>query len=175
MPELTSLEDLGLSLKDRPGRIGIDGRNGTRKSTIADLLSQQMGIDSVHIDDFLIKEQGGYVEFVDYPKLTDTLQSKPRAIVEGVCLIQVLERAKMRVDTLVYVKRYHLGLWGDERELDVPLAEVEAFIRKEREFAAILSGEPEDEGPSMHDDIVRYHSAYQPHLRAQLVYRWDDV
>jgi hypothetical protein len=92
--------------------------NGVRKSSIADFLSRELGMRAIHVDDFLVKNQGGYVAFLRHEELASSIGSQDRFIVEGVCLLQVLERGVMNVDSLIYVKRYHLGNWADERELN---------------------------------------------------------
>jgi hypothetical protein len=171
--EVTTLEDLVERLTGTT-RIGIDGINGVRKSSVAEFLCQKFGLSTVHTDDFLERNQGGYVNFLRYDELKSKLSSLGQFVVEGVCLLQVLERVGVRVDVVVYIKRYHLGLWADERELNVPLAQLDEFLRKEREIVELISGESDDGGPHLSDDVVRYHSNYQPHARAQLLYRWDD-
>jgi hypothetical protein len=172
--EVTSLEDLVERLAGVK-RIGIDGMNGVRKTSVADFLCQRLGLSAVHTDDFLERNQGGYVNFLRYDELASELRSLGQFIIEGVCLLQVLERIGVNVDAVVCIKRFHLNLWADERELNVPLAQLDEFLRKEHETVEFISGERDDGGPRLSDDVVRYHSTYQPHVRSQLLYRWDDT
>jgi hypothetical protein len=71
----------------------------------------------------------------------------------------------------VYVKRRHLGLWTDERELDVnePL---EQFLENERQLTAMVAGEMVmDLG--LAEEVIRYHYTVRPHNRADIVYFRD--
>ena len=172
--EITSLEDLKDLIPSGSRRIGIDGINGSRKTSTANYLSDQTGIECLHIDDFLIKNQGGFLDYVRYQDLENVLAARETYIIEGICLLQVLEKIQTEIDLLIYLKRYHLGLWADERELCVDPEDAESFLQKERQYAAMITGEADDTGASMSDDIVRYHSKYRPQSRAQLIYRWDD-
>jgi hypothetical protein len=173
MDEVTSLDELFRLLRG-VNRIGIDGTNGVRKSSVADFLGRELELPVVHTDDFLEENQGGYVEFLRYDVLGTKLGSLEKFVVEGVCLLQVLERSRVSVDAVVYIKRYHLGLWADERELNVPLDQLDEFLEKERELVELMSGEKDDGSPQLSHDVVRYHSRFKPHTRAHVLYRWDD-
>jgi hypothetical protein len=173
--ELASVPELLTRLKcGTSRRIGVDGTNGTRKTSVASVLASELQIQKVSLDDFLDKNQGGFVEFVRYDDLSRQLRALDQFLVEGVCLLHVLDRVGASIDSLVYIKRYHLGLWADERELDVSPDRLEEFLKKEREFSAILAGTSDTDGPSLADDITRYHTQYRPHMRADFTYRWDD-
>lgn len=173
MDEVTSLDEL-VRLLSGVNRIGIDGTHGVRKSSVADFLGRELELPVVHTDDFLEENQGGYVEFLQYDVLGTKLGSVEKFVVEGVCLLHVLERIRVSVDAVVYIKRYDLGLWADERELNVPMAQLDDFLKNEREMVSLISGEEADGGPSVSDDVVRYHSRFGPHTKAHVLYRWDD-
>jgi hypothetical protein len=177
--EVEALEDLAQQLRERE-RIGVDGTDGVRKTSISTSLSQTLGLPLLSLDDYLVKKQGGFVEFLRYDELRDELGAAQRFIVEGVCLLEVLERIGAAVDALVYVKRYHHGLWADERELDVTLETVDDFLAQEHKYTVRVaqlfggSDHQNDDGPSLADEIVRYHAKYRPHQNADCVYRWND-
>ena len=177
--EVESLPALALQLGERK-RIGVDGTDGVRKTCASAAFAETLGIPLVSLDDYLIKNQGGYVQFLRYDELDNALRQSDRFIVEGVCLLQVLERVAVSVDAHVYVKRYRHNLWADERELDIAPEDVDDFLAQERKFVAMLSGlsgepaESEDTDPTLADEIVRYHATYRPHEHADYVYRWND-
>lgn len=173
---LQSVKELSASVKrTKYQRIGVDGINGARKSSIAVVIAKDLQLELVSLDDYLQKNKGGYVEFLHYEDLMKKLRSLDSFIVEGVCLLEVLDRIEISIDCLVYIKRYHLDMWADERELVVDLGSVEDFLVKEREIVAMLSGESDADGPSLEEDIIRYHSKYRPQDRADITYRWDDL
>jgi hypothetical protein len=101
---IASVTQLMQALPQRPeGLIAIDGFPGSGKSTLARDLSAQLAVGVVHLDDYLIRNKGGFVEFLQYPKLKKVLHRRP-LIVEGVCLLEVLKRLDIRVDILIYVE-----------------------------------------------------------------------
>lgn len=61
-------------------------------------------------------------------------------MIEGVCLLHAIDRAKLKIDALVHVKRHHLGLWADEDELD-PKEPLEEFLESERNLVGMVTGE----------------------------------
>lgn len=177
--EVESLTELALQLRERR-HIGVDGIDGVRKTSASAALAEALGVPLISLDNYLIKNQGGFVQFLRYDELDSALRRSDRFIVEGVCLLQVLERAAVSVDALVYVKRYRHDLWADERELDIAPEVVDEFLARERKFAAMLSslsGDParaDGNDPTLADEIVRYHATYRPRERAHHVYRWND-
>jgi len=134
----------------------------------------ELGLQLVSLDNFLVKDQGGYIEFLRYDDLAECLCRYSAFVIEGICLLQALEKVSVELDDHVYVKRYHLDLWADERELLVPQDSVEEFLDKERELAALMSGSESNKGPSLSDDIIRYHARYRPQERADYIYKWDE-
>jgi hypothetical protein len=54
------------------------------------------------LDDFLNRHQGGFLEHLRYDQLLAAIGQRP-ILVEGVCLLAVLERIAVNVDVVVYV------------------------------------------------------------------------
>jgi hypothetical protein len=155
-------------------RIGIDGIDGCGKSTLAKVVAAGLGRRVFSLDDYLDRDKGRFLEFIDYPQLRADVSTGGAYVIEGVCLLYALQRAGLAVDSLVYVKRRHLGLWADERELDLnePL---EDFLKNERKLTAMIAGESEvvtDLG--LAEEIIRYHYAARPHINAHIVYFRDE-
>lgn len=155
-------------------RIGIDGSDGVGKSTLADAVGSNMRLPVFHLDDYLIRDKGGFLDFLQYERLQQDIAAAPKYIIEGVCLLKVLERIEAKIDFLIYVKRYHFGCWSDERELDVQ-EPLEQFLEKEREFANSLSADKSETGDlGLSEEVIRYHYAFRPHCHAHLIFRRDD-
>jgi len=90
------------------------------------------------LDDYLERDKGGFLDFIDYQRLHADVSAEEAYVIEGVCLLHAVQRAKLAIDTLVYVKRRHLGLWADERELDLD-EPLEDFLQNERELTAMVA------------------------------------
>ena len=154
-------------------RIGIDGIDGVGKTTLANVLSQQLGYPAIHLDSNLEKNQGGFIDHLDYAGLKSAMEQNERLIVEGVCLMEVLQRVGVAVDALVYVMRQSHGLWADERELNIE-GDVEEFIQGEielvRRFLQIEGADGEVKDLGLSEEIIRYHAAFKPHENANAIY-----
>jgi len=95
-------------------------------------------------------------------------------VVEGVCLLSVVEKIDAHVDCLVYVKRTHHGRWADERECEVA-GDIEEYLRKEREAVRLIRGlETAPESLGLAEEIIRYHARYKPHHKADFFYMRED-
>ena len=144
-----------------PTLIGIDGLDGCRKSTVAQRLAGHTNHDVVSLDSFLGKNKGKYVDFIDLNAVREAVRDRT-AILEGVCLLDVVERAGLKLYLLIYVQRIHHGIWVDEDWLGLN-QNLEEYLRRLNIATAIVSGEEEaglEEGLST--EIIRYHHAFRP-------------
>jgi hypothetical protein len=82
--------------------IALDGLPGAGKSTLAARLSALLSIRTVHLDDYLAQESVGFTDYLRYEELQRALLRRP-VIVEGVCMLDVLDRLELRPDPLVYL------------------------------------------------------------------------
>jgi hypothetical protein len=83
--------------------IALDGWPGSGKSTLAAGLSALWTIRAVHLDDYLVHGSVGFTDHLRYEDLRRALLQRP-VLVEGVCMLDVLERLELRPDQLVYLQ-----------------------------------------------------------------------
>src|SRR5215813_6192420 len=102
------------------GTIAIDGSDGVGKTTLAVALRRLVGGTVISVDDYVAKHQGTYLSSLKVLALQAVLEGacSPR-IVEGVCLLNVLEKAGHAPDVLIYVRRVTAdGFWHDQDTCD---------------------------------------------------------
>jgi len=152
--------------------IGIDGKDGVGKSTLAITLADELDLELIEIDKYLIKNQGGYVDYIKYPILDEILRNAQKlqksVIIEGICLIEVLERLMVKPDILIYVKRMMPNGWYDSYYCE-PNKNPEALlknIKESNEKAHKLFGSPPPQQDDLRFSIIEYHQEYKPTEKA---------
>jgi pantothenate kinase-related protein Tda10 len=109
--------------------IGIDGRDGQGKSSLANWLAWQLGMSAISLDHFLIQDSDPLSwRVADLSHAIQTcLQLERPVIVEGVFLQDVLEQVQKKVDYLVLVKNTDRDAWGTlQEQLDTYLSKWQA-------------------------------------------------
>ena len=98
--------------------IGVDGRNGAGKSSLARYLGWQLGMPVLETDLWLIRERPLYDELRDLV-LWRHGRNRP-VIVEGIELLDTLEKIGLRLDFLIFVtnesQEPEAGLDDDDEE-----------------------------------------------------------
>jgi hypothetical protein len=165
-------------------RIGIDGVDRAGKSRLAGELSEALGYPVLDLDDYLFKNQGGFVPFIDYPALVAALTSMPEAILSGVCMREVLENARVTLDGHIYIKRMRHGLWTDEDACVFPEGvevAIETFAQQTAMLSRFFDERPdgpnlasERSEPDLSEELMRYHNQYEPQEAADIVYERQD-
>lgn len=184
MIETSEITQISTRLKSGKFRlIGIDGKEGSGKSTLASQLVKIFGFCHINLDLYLDKNRGGFVEHIRYDLLQAELKylTKP-IIIEGVCLLAVLQKLNRVHDMLIYVKRMDdKNTWDDESECDVH-GDIEQFISNRKDwFLSIMKEKAKikDEFfnpvngniPELNEEIIRYHFKFKPHLNADIIYK----
>ncbi|KAA0675731.1 hypothetical protein [Roseomonas genomospecies 6] len=105
-------KELGYPYERRPVLIGIDGRPGAGKSSLASWLAWQLGAPAIHLDLFLVPDRVPPEWRLD--DLSRAVQGRLRGfareerrgrplVVEGILLLDVLEAIGLEPDLLVHV------------------------------------------------------------------------
>jgi thymidylate kinase len=72
--------------------IAVDGVDGSGKSTLARSLSEALKIVHINLDDYLKKNRGGFVDYLDYSSINKRiLGTNSKVIIEGVFILAVLK------------------------------------------------------------------------------------
>ena len=149
---INSYDDLAQRLSVfEHGLIGIDGYHGAGKSTIARAVARRLSFACVHLDDFLNGKQGGFVDFIQYDDLESALQPRP-LVVEGVCLLEVLNRLRIIPDVVVYVQPVD--------RMPSPSKQTQAAVAFGRDNASSL----------LSLEVDQYHRTCRPVERADILY-----
>jgi hypothetical protein len=112
---MTNLEGLLDDLRlHRPRIVGVDGGLGAGKTSIAKTIAAELTSACVHLDSFLNAGRASFLPSLRYDQLRDAIcASQATVVVEGVCLLDALQRVSLAPDYLVFVD-------GDSRFQDVP-------------------------------------------------------
>ena len=147
-------------LKTNPIFIGIDGKDSSGKTPIARELRAVLGAEIQELDDLLTENKGAFVNFINYKKLKEKIEMAQAAektiVVEGVCLLKVLERLGSQLDILVYVKRLNSsGSW------------VEGFVCTPQDDPGARETVLRIARPgTLAFEVIEYHQNYKPVLKA---------
>lgn len=150
--------------------IAIDGFQASGKTTFAKTLAEQLNLPVISADDYLVKNQGAFFEYLQLQEISAALRVHERCVFEGVCCLKILQAVGVSAGVLVYVKRMAIWGWADEDELE--------------SFVSAPSG-TEDSSPliaEVHDplqitlhnlwkEVAQYHRQYRPHEVADFVYK----
>ena len=178
-------DDLGSTL----GVVAIDGVDGSGKSTLARTLAEPARWTVLHLDNYLHRDQGTYVQHLDAERLSKDVRSAAGIVlVEGVCVLAALERIAEPARSHIYVK--HLGSYGnwlDEEESCFECTAEQKIAELSQQVALFAKHSKLFESDSSHDgaapagltefraEVIRYHAAYRPFDRATYVYERVDT
>ena len=99
--------------------IAVDGVHGSGKSTLAQAIGEKLGGRVISLDErYLEKHTGAYRSSIRYEVLREDIErfkTEERALViEGVCLLEILDKVDVSPDVAIYVKRIdQYGFWVD--------------------------------------------------------------
>jgi len=166
--------------------ISIDGKDGSGKSTLAKSLCEDEGYIHLNLDDneYLDNEKGTFIDYIKYDKLDEdikvNMKNKKVTIIDGICILKILENLKIKSELKIYVKRLSsYGLWRDEdyfdyeKKADEIIQKSEDSIKKWVNSKAITQNNPELKytyKKSIFHEIIKYHYEYKPDENADIIY-----
>lgn len=164
--------------------IGIDGIDGSGKTTLAQGLGEALGLPIVSIDFFLDKKKDSYLDHLGYSDLAKASSAVTGPfILEGICLLYVAEHIEVNITVLVYIKPVDdWDFWSEEEIYNTkePVEDlIERLSQDADKIASLLngiipSGGSEDiDSRSLHpfrEEVIRYHAKYRPARKADYVY-----
>jgi len=127
-------------LHNLPGKvIGIDGGNGTGKTTLGRYLAWHFNVTLIESDLFADDVLSGTYRLDEIRRLIRLRLEKPRpVIVEGICLLRLLRDLAVPANVLVYCKSRH---HGESDTLGNLLARYEQEFFPESRAAVIANNE----------------------------------
>jgi hypothetical protein len=102
---MRSLHDLSNTLRSaRPGLVAIDGGLGVGKTEVAIQLAACLKWNCLHLDAYVLPGRGSFEPSIDYDQLRRAItEAGAPVIVEGVCILAVLQRISVIPSFLVFV------------------------------------------------------------------------
>jgi len=143
--------------------VGIDGFDGTGKTTLAFKLAQELSGIRVGLDCYVEKDREadryvGLLRLEDLSRdISALLRCFPYVVVDGVCLSEALSAIGITPKKIVYVRKISpQGLWHDGFHLEDYVAGSAA-------------------GSWLENSVYSYHQQYQPHVTAAVCYSWAEA
>jgi len=154
--------------------IGIDGVDGAGKSTLAKTLGKELNLSVISLDTSLIEDQKSYVANIKYDELSEKIKKIDGPfIIEGVCLLDVLEKLSIKSIYLIYVKVLNeRSEWIDEEEFNSMLVVEEVIKAIEYNVKIVakhLYGEEKGLTP-FRKEVIRYHHRKKPFIIADSIF-----
>lgn len=98
--------------------IAVDGAYGSGKSTLARKLAEQLGAVYFEVDKYVLGDGRPYRQQLRYDDMRrdlEAIRGRGTVIVDGVCLLDILDRINAPPDVSIYVKRMDsMGIWQDD-------------------------------------------------------------
>jgi hypothetical protein len=163
----SKITDLISDLQNVPGLnlVGVDGIDHVGKTPIAKELAKALSGDSLELDKLLPNPPTGLYD-IDAERLHQSIRSieKRPLIVEGVTLLGQLDKAGVRLDKLVYIKRMNpRGYWEDERDYGGgEYDSIVASIERGMQIVTQHDGDKPVQVPAMTRQVIRYHCDRRP-------------
>ena len=159
--ELRSIPDLQRRIFGvASGLVTLDGDLHAGKTTLAREVGKALGRPVLDLDCYLTRQQGIFVNALRITELTrdigKALGNSSVVLLSGVCMLRVLEVAKLDKSLSVYVRR--LSPMGIPNDLDTTDAE---------------NGKPFDNDPdipAIFKEIHTYHTDYRPLTHADIIF-----
>lgn len=162
--------------------VSIDGWNDSGKSTLADIFLNITNFIVIHIDDFLNKNTGEYLNSIKYDDLNMEIDKSADenqiVVLEGNCILEILDCLNKSSDIKVYNKDVDInGCWRNERYVDNSKTVQEIIDDDESKLGDFSFIEGYDKNMFNSDDsdivfkeLIKYHKEYKPHENCDVLF-----
>jgi len=161
------------------GIISVDGKDGSGKTYVSDYLSKTLHLLHLELDKFIKEKKDQYVDFIDYEKLVLAIKETPIGkdiiVIDGVCVLSVLQRLDIKPKCTIYVKRTNnTGYWYDENYFNLD-STPEKIIKNDDEetkkFLELMNTEYiPNKNETIFHEIIKYHFDYKPHIKSDIIF-----
>lgn len=162
-------------INKRPLIIGIDGFPTAGKTTLGNDLARELSGVLISIDDHLHKQQNGYLEFINYKTLSDTItlgkKNNHVLICEGICINAVLKKINSQQNLSIYV--WGSCDWKEEFDLisNYNFSGFDDHLKNEQvEFQRVYRRPLTPNTFNLRKEIADYHKEYDPIKNADIIY-----
>jgi hypothetical protein len=178
------IDDLAAVSATETVLIGVDGKDGAGKTTLAGKIAGRLGGKVLSLDSYLAENRESYVPNLHVCRLRrDVTNASGRVVLEGACLLAVANKIGITIQKLVYVKRVNqFGLWLDA-DVCEPKVSAEDVIKQQEELAeeyarvemltqdgTSTAKTKKGKLPELVKELICYHKEYQPQARADYVF-----
>lgn len=180
MSELSTIADLGDVLCEIKAKglvlVGLDGMDGAGKTAIAHEVAVLTGWRVIHLDDYLVPDQGTFVDNLRYGDIKLEIEStNAPVLVEGVCLLDVADKIGISIAAPIYVKRVNAhGFWADEGECEFAMPADQKISELEDQTKQLI-GDEFDGLTDFRKEIIRYHARWNPSQIADRVFKRGEL
>lgn len=165
----------------KPKIIGIDGKDGTGKSTLAKELSNKLSYKIICLDNYINKKQGGYFKFINLQDLKNeiNLNKNNLLIIEGVMVLKIIQALNISLDFFIYTTDgIWLYDWSQEFDGKYSNMSLEEIIIEEEKLVnrvgkAMDSQAKEYKMEGFRKEIFEYTFKYKPWEKANIVYKFE--
>ena len=166
--------------------ISIDGKDGCGKSSLAEYLCKGNDFIHLNLDDekYLENKKGTYIDYIKYDildkEIKENMNNKKVTIIDGICILKILEYLKIKSELTIYVKRLSwYGHWYDGDYFDYEKNAKEIIQESENSIKKSINDRAEKQNKpslkyvykkSIFHEIIEYHHNYKPDDKADIIY-----
>lgn len=139
--------------------VAIDGDVGTGKTNLSYCIGCKLIKNVVNLDDFHIPKQDRFVDAIDFDRLKQSINILKTPVIEGICILEVLEKLEITDYVLIYCKEIseNTGNWSSAYRLD---------ITDEKDYQKQIQ-----QHRGLDIEIIKYHYKYRPFEKADYIYQ----
>ena len=147
---------------DSKSTVSVDGVDGVGKTTLSTKIAQELCLSNIELDDFVQKNQGGYINHIDYDRLLKKINANKPVVVEGICVLQILQRIQIRPNVRIYIKVVDRYCFCNGQIKYFPPDKSADEVINERKIKGFSVG--------FEEDLIRYHYNFTPHEKSDYIF-----